>query len=405
MHWGVVRPSESLQARLRLDFGLRRAIMGLNEWTVPGAGGVFFVRQLSWACMGLSLAHDASLVGTPAQVAEALEALAGWLVVRRGSEAKAEPRIQGKRKFSARRSLSFFDVSQRGAYVTVPFRRSATRALPGLNLCVREEARFSALELTQTGIELANTAFACGVGKGVESRTWLTRWIEAGDRPAQSVSDSIKRTLEPSFTSEREKQIVLERIQADVRREQLAEILAGFDFESLAVPDGRADFLEAVRHDGHRAQLRVCFAFQDVREAALQAAQAMSDSIQIAATTASELANQNSVSESFHRLGQACISLGHVLLPSAPLEVQVFCKEQEQGVGLEDRIIKLAARVPMVFSISNQRVDHAIGHDPTKELLTDSAYDPLDSDELPSGGVPSPLLRFRRLLSDCGVFH
>lgn len=405
MHWGVIKPSESVQTRLRLDLGLRRAILGLNEWTVPGAGGVFFVRQLSWACMGLSLARDAESPCTPAQVAEALEAFAGWLVVRRGAHADAEPRIQGKRKFADRKSLSFFDVIQRGAYVTVPFRRSATRALPGLNLCVREEARFSALELTPTGVELANAAFASGFEKGAEPRAWLQRWIDAGDQRPQKVEDSIKRTLEPSFTSKQEKQIVLQRIHADIRRENLAQLLASFDNDTLATLHGREGFLAGLRHDEHRDQLRVCFAFEDVREAALQAAQAVSDSIQVAATSASELALHNIVSDCFFRLGKTCVALERVLLPATPREAQVFCSEQLPGVALEDRILKLITRVPMIFSISDRRVDHAIGYDPTKELLADSAYDQLESEDAPIRGVPSPLLRFRRLLSDCGAFH
>ncbi len=39
---------------MRLDLGLRPAILRFNEWAVPGMGGAFFVRQLSW-CKGLSL--------------------------------------------------------------------------------------------------------------------------------------------------------------------------------------------------------------------------------------------------------------------------------------------------------------------------------------------------------------
>ena len=224
--WGATEPKDVIQMRLRLDFGLRRAIMGFNEWAVPGLGGAFFVRQLSWACMGLRLAQDVDTPATPARIAEALEAFASWIVVRRDPQAKLEHRIQGKRKLAGRTSLSFNDVTKRGAYVTVPFRRSATRALPGLNLCVREEARFSALELTSAGIELAELAFASGRALDGDARRWLKEWVEEGDKDAKKVQPAIKAALQPSLASAAEKRLVLERVRGDARRADLERLLS-----------------------------------------------------------------------------------------------------------------------------------------------------------------------------------
>ena len=79
--WGAIEPAESSTSRLRLDFGLRSAILRFNEWAVPGLGGAFFVRQLSWSCMGLRLAPDIGDKTTAARIAEGLEALAGWVTM------------------------------------------------------------------------------------------------------------------------------------------------------------------------------------------------------------------------------------------------------------------------------------------------------------------------------------
>ncbi len=68
-------------------------------------------------------------------------------------------------------------------------RSTGTHTLPNkaLNHCVREEARFSALELTPTGIELAELAFASGQELDGDARRWLKDWIEEGDKDTKKV--------------------------------------------------------------------------------------------------------------------------------------------------------------------------------------------------------------------------
>ncbi|WNC94616.1 hypothetical protein RI103_36365 [Paraburkholderia sp. FT54] len=388
--------------RLRLDFGLRRAIMGFNEWAVPGLGGAFFVRQLSWACMGLRLAQEMETSATPARIAEALEAMASWIVVRRGAQAETEPRVQGKRKFAGRNSLSFSDVATGGTYVTVPFRRSVTRALPGLNLCIREEARFSKLELTPAGIELAELAFASGQQSEGGARRWLKQWIQLEDKEAKNVQQVVKDALEPALASDAEKRLVLERVRADERRAVLATLLCTHTDAKLATESGRKSLLDGVHHAEHAARLATCFAFEDVRASALQAAQSIGGAIQGSAQEVRDLAARQDVAEAFDALGRECDAMRDGAAPGAPSDAVGFCQEQSHSRMLEERIASLAGRAPMLFSVIEGRIDQGVAYT-GKPLVADDAYEVQETEVPQARGVPGPLLRFRRLLADAGA--
>jgi hypothetical protein len=398
--WGAVEPKDFAQTRLRLDFGLRRAIMGFNEWAVPGLGGAFFVRQLSWACMGLRLAQELETSATPARIAEALEAMASWIVVRRGTLSEMEPRVQGKRKFAGRQSLSFSEVANGGAYVTVPFRRSATRALPGLKFCIREEARFSALELAPAGIELAELALSGSKSEG-NPRRWLKDWIRFDRKDAKNVPLGVKAALEPALATDAEKRLVLERVRADGRRAVLASLLRTHTGESLANEAGRQRLLRGVRDSEHASRLETCFAFEDVRAATLQAAQSISNAIQGSAQEVRALVTRPDLIEAFDVLGLACDAMRVRAAPGAPLDAVAFCGQQSTSVSLEKRVASLAARAPMFFSVISGRIDRGVAYT-GKPLVADDAYDALESEVAPTRGVPGPLLRFRRLLDDAG---
>ncbi|NMV37875.1 hypothetical protein [Ralstonia insidiosa] len=400
--WGAAEPKDFAQMRLRLDFGLRRAIMGFNEWAVPGLGGAFFVRQLSWACMGLRLAQEVDTPATPARIAEALEAFASWIVVRSDPQAKSEHRVQGKRKFAGRTSLSFSDVAKSGAYVTVPFRRSATRALPGLGLCIREEARFSALELTPAGIELAESALTSGRELDGDARRWLKNWIEDGDKDAKKVQPAIKAALQPSLASTAEKRLVLERLRGDARRTDLEKLLSSHTNAMLATKNGRGSFLRQLQHTEHAGRLATCFAFEDVRASTLQAAQAMSNAIRSSAQEVHALAKNQDVADAFAALGRDCDVLRVSAAPGTPVDASVFCAEQSSLRGLEDRVASLAGRAPMVFSVIDGRIDQGVAYT-GKPLVADDAYDPQENEmSEETYGVPRPLLRLRQLLVDAG---
>lgn len=434
MMWGAVLPNDLPQARLRLDFGLRPAILAFNEWAVPGLGGAFCVRQFSWACMGLRLAQEAKTTATAARIAEALEALGCWIVIRSAPQRVDDPRVQGKRKLAGRTSLSFRDLTHRGAYVTVPFRRSTTRALPGLAFCVREEVRFSALELSPAGMELAEFAFdAARDGadpqdpealadfatdelaqtdepngrrpRNVQVRHWLQRWIENAEKPAMHVSHAVKHALDPRLASDGEKLLVLKQLRSEPRRAALADLLHDCTDADLATEDGRARFLSSVRDRAHAAQLASCFAFEEVRASALRAAQSLSDAIDGGAQPAGALQQHDHLVQAFGKLASDCSTLLGGLGSDAPAEAVAFCQEQGLSQPLAARVVALAVRVPLVFSVVGDRIDQGHGYT-RKRLVADDAYDATDNGELAEPlGVPRPLLRLRRLLVDTGALQ
>jgi hypothetical protein len=394
MVWGAVEPSEMPSSRLRLDFGLRPAILRFNEWAVPGLGGAFFVRQLSWSCMGLRLAHELNGQTTAAKIAEALEALAGWIVVRQAGDSRVEDdRVQGKRKFKQLSSLSFDEISRGGAYVTVPFRRAATRALPGLGFCT-EEARFSALTLTQEGSELAENAMSDS-----QARSRMINWVSAGTDQISRVSESLKKALIPEHASDAEKALVRKMVLGDERRAVLASLLHRIPMERLADNGGREVFLDGLPDTAMRKRMQTCFAFEDLRTASLAAAQAVSTEISGRALSSTQLAGRTEIAKRFEKLDAASSAVRELLDSEAPIEVTDFCAEQGH-TSLSHRVLSLCSRIPMIFSVVGEQIDKGVGY--TTDLISD---EPLGHPERPEVGalsVPRPIVRLKRLLLETG---
>lgn len=396
--WGAAQPKSLPQARLRLDFGLRPAIMAFNDWAVPGLAGASFVRQLSWACMGLRLVQEVRSDAAAARIAEGLEALASWMVVKGLPEDVVERRVQGKRKFAGRKTLTFDDVTRGGAYVTVPFRRSTTRALPGLGFCMREEARFAALDLSPVGIELAEHALNAGSDDG-QARRSLVSWIDRPDKPIENVSKAIRDTLDPRKSSNQEKHLVHAQILADARRADLAGLLQSFRLQDLSRLDTQREFLGRIHDRAQAARMRTCFAFEDVRASSLQAAQALSEAVSGSAQTPSALAVRPDAIEAFETLATHCSVLLTGLDGSAPTEAVAFCQAQSRGKPLDLRIVSLVQRVPLLFSMTGNCVDRGLGYT-GKALVADDAFAAQENEEPLVRGVPQPLLRLRNLLED-----
>lgn len=395
--WGAAQPKDLPQARLRLDFGLRPAIIAFNDWAVPGLGGASFVRQLSWACMGLRLAQEVKSAATPARIAEGLEALASWMVVKGLREGVLERRVQGRRKFADRKTLSFGDVAHHSAYVTVPFRRSSTRALPGLGLCVREEARFGALELSAAGAELAEHALA--VGTNGQARRALVTWIEEPDTPIKNVSAVIRAALDPRIATEREKRLVRTQLLVEPRRAELAGLMARHRPEDLARPEGRQQFLSQLQDRAHAARLQTCFAFEDVRASALQAAHVLGEAVADAERTPAALAAREDVVTIFDALAKHCAVLLDGLDAAAPAEAGAFCQTLGVAQPLDARIPSLVQRMPLLFSLVDGKIGRCQGYT-NKPLVAEDAFAAQENEEFVLRGVPRPLLRLRNLLED-----
>ena len=390
--WGTIEPAESTYVRLRLDFGLRPAILALNEWAVPGLGGAFFVRQLTWACLGITLAEEMP-GSSAAQIAEGLEALASWIALRQGDYDK-DDRIQGKRKLRNLDGLSFNAVSKGGAYVTVPFRRAATAALPGLGLCTSAQFRFNSLQLAPTGAELANAVLA---DDGVARK--LRNWIAEPATPIKSSTKQLKQALLPRHETAEECRLVRDSLLADPARARIVRLLQPLEMPlpSLQTTSGIATFLGRIDDPVQAARLDVCFAFERVRVSALQAAQTMVDAVQATAQPWPALAKSDEVQRGFAALERDCGMLSDRLdkLPEVPPGLRQFCEEQRPALGLEPRMRALATRLPQVLLVQPQAL--ARGMDTSKNLLAADVDDSLDSEAASSALVPRPLLRLKRL--------
>lgn len=392
--WGAIEPVESVHARLRLDFGLRPAILTFNEWAVPGLGGVFFVRQLTWACLGITLAEEMQRSPLAARIAEGVEALASWIALKQGGYEK-DDRIQGKRKLRHLDGISFDAVSRGGVYVTVPFRRATTAALPGLGLSTDTQFRFNSLQLAPSGIELANAVLG---ERGVAAR--LRTWLAQPATPIKSTSKELKQALLPGNETDDECRLVLARLLADPERARIIRLLQPLDLSlsSLQTPAGVAAFLRAIDDRAQRVRLDSCFVFERVRISALQAAQAMADAVQATAQSWSVLAQSEEVQRGFKALARDCSMLSDRLdkVLEVPPGIREFCAEQQAALGLEQRIRALAARLPLVFVVQPQTL--ARGLEASKNLLVAEASEPVEGEAMPAGLlVPRPLLRLKRL--------
>lgn len=396
--WGAIEPIESLQTRLRLDFGLRPAILAFNEWAVPGLGGAFFVRQLTWGCMGIMLAQEINKPLMAARIAEGLEAFASWIALKRSKGYEKDDRIQGKRKFSELDGLSFDAVNAGGAYVTVPFRRAATAALPGLGFCVKAEARFNALQLARPGTALAQAALS---SSGVFDMA--LDFIKHSSNVHSRIGKNLKQALLPGAATNEECRLVKAQLMSDKRRARLVQLVKQDDdaLTALQSSQGRTAFLGQIEDAGHRAQLDACFAFERVRSSALNAAQSLATCVKATQQSWANLAGATEVKNKFGALEESCAELAAKLMPlqDVPSEIKVFCNEQSKNAALEQRIRALATRLPLVLSVLDHGLDRGLGY--TDSLVAADADDATESEVAPSDtAIPRPLLRLKRLYKE-----
>mgnify|MGYP001601974276 FL=1 len=202
-NWFIPALEEFQSERALLHLGLNSATRYYRELSVPGIGGVWFVRQLSWSAAGIALAKELAL--KPAKVANAIEALACKLEWRYGKENYTR---RGKRAFARDEDdgiWSFNDLSDKTHYVQVTYRQSTVRALSNLKLT--NGTRFNTMELMQPGQELAD-AFL----DQMKIRKALFGWL-SGEKI--STTYAITKGLGSCWPTPKEKEIVRDILRAD----------------------------------------------------------------------------------------------------------------------------------------------------------------------------------------------
>ncbi len=197
--WFIPSIEEFQSERATLLLGLNRALRHYRELTVPGIGGVWFVRQLSWGVAGISLAKEYSL--KPAKVANAIEALAckmEW-------ETSDDYNKKGVRAFNRDSEMaiwSFRELSDKANYVQITYRQATVRALLGLNLT--EGTRFNSMQLTAgKGRELSEAFLSQSKSK---IRFALVDWVN--DRKTIKRTPLIREGLSGCSPSKEEKEVV-----------------------------------------------------------------------------------------------------------------------------------------------------------------------------------------------------
>jgi len=199
-NWFIPAKEEFQSQRALLNLRLNRAIRYYRELVVPGIGGVWFVRQISWAVAGIALAREHHI--KPAKVANAIEALACKLDWQKD---KNEYNKKGQRAFNRDRDDDIWDfarLSDKAHYVQVTYRQSTVRAMTGLMLT--SGTRFNTMELSNVGGTLKDAFLQNKV------RNALSRWIKTGSGQLGLTEKSIGRNP----TGE-EKQLIRDRLRAD----------------------------------------------------------------------------------------------------------------------------------------------------------------------------------------------
>lgn len=282
--WFIPKPEIVSTQRAQLYFGLRRAEAFYRELVVPGIGGVWFVRQLSWAAAALALAPEQK--ERPSTIANALEALAckyAWQATSRPDSAEADGRLRGVRAFQRHpEAWSFKELSQRKYYVQNTFRQSTTSALPeGRGLGLTTGGRLmNAMVLTAQGEALAQSFLGqTGLQGGACLRDVLVRWV-MGEKRLTPGMNGIGRALSPRRAGPDERGLIVNRLRALApaqglvqasadRRARLVDIFEGAGREVLIM----AEVLEDLRRGDagtQAAQIVAAAAFDELLETARQ---------------------------------------------------------------------------------------------------------------------------------------
>jgi len=196
--------------RALLSLGLNSATRYYRELIVPGIGGVWFVRQLTWAVAGIELAGNSTY--RPIKVANAIEALACKLQWEREQENYSG---RGSRAFARDREgvfWSFNNLSDQIYYVQVTYRQSAVRALSSLGLAYG--TRFNSMQLSTIGHDLANAFFYQNDGSSSKRSIYpaLNNWINDSTRVIPKNTLQVITRDDPTFA---EKRIVMDLLLSE----------------------------------------------------------------------------------------------------------------------------------------------------------------------------------------------
>jgi len=220
-NWFIPQLEDFQSQRALLNLRLGKAVRFYRELIVPGIGGVWFVRQLSWGVAGIRLGQQAHL--KPTRVANGIEALACKL---EWEENRKQYNKRGKRAFERDEDddvWSFKSLSDRMHYVQVTYRQSTVRGLSGLGFATG--TRYNTMDLTLIGDDLCDVFLETSGSRIVnELLAWLNgESICKTRRMANGIGSLGSNNEEKKITRERLCAASCDRLGDPQRRGMLIE--------------------------------------------------------------------------------------------------------------------------------------------------------------------------------------
>lgn len=314
------------RTRVDLTFGLGDAIRYHREMTVPGIGGLRFVRQASWALAGIDIAgKDLGAKHYRARdIANAIEALG----------CKAEYLHVGKQKYEYIGSRAFGrypdaylfeDLKKESFYVRNTYRQTIVTALSSLGFC-DSSTRFNQMKLTDKGENLKNAFYNSDVSfkKSRNERyskgscgEFLYEWVK-GNKSKILKNDDLFHALSISTPTDLEKSILWTRLHSWTprieydpnRRIRLMDVMNLLDFSNLS----EASLCEELEKKGgydHSRQIYDAIRFKELRQNAVELLRKCAlivDNLGGAEVELQKCASYESVRNAFDSLRTSCKS-------------------------------------------------------------------------------------------------
>jgi len=275
--------------RADMSLGLRRASRYYNELVVPGIGGAWKVRHLSWAVTGIYLKQRMSTKNkySSISIAHGIEALGNkleWSLTDIKDRAKLH--LRGSQAFARSENVwSFKDLCKKEFYVQITHRQQCTRALPlltGLGF-TDGSSRFNSMVLSKLGEDLAKSILLDNRPVPKEPNRlerMLQNWI-LGAITIIAPTDGLKTELSPLSPTQDERKLVLGRLQSLVstshqiglrdskRRERLVRFCVEkniHDNEDWEDTDSLLEWLQSTSEGTiHAKDIKTAIAFEDMR--------------------------------------------------------------------------------------------------------------------------------------------
>lgn len=323
----IPNPDEWTQrTRITLTFKLGDADIYHRNMTVPGIGGLRFVRQLSWSTMGIGLARELNASGINYRahnIANAIEALGCKLEFRNLNEGQ-EYKYLGILAFKRNpKAFLFKELSKDRFYVQNTYRQNVVSALADLEIC-KGSTRFDQMQLSNVGNALVeafgNTQIRYRkLGNGKSSvgsvHDFLNDWVRGNNYDPLSREDlDFYYAIGPATPSKVECNILLKRLETPVkiaydpnRRINLIRIMENLN---NATEEELCEAIKRAGHKDHYKQIKDAKRFNAMRNSAIALLLACTKFVKSRGAVevlVSECCKDNLVNETFLKLKNACL--------------------------------------------------------------------------------------------------